>query len=168
MKRRLLSIIFAICLAVSLIPARALAEEGETVAETESVVETVECLEEEHPEDAADEKEGTETIVLKNTEEPSVEETVIAEDEEISAEAEAVKEEAVAGTVLNALSDNEEEEIGTEEIPSLPDKAQTIYIYCRSGNRSKQAADKLLALGYTNLIEFGGIIDYTGELEYGK
>ena len=60
------------------------------------------------------------------------------------------------------------EEIGTEEIPSLPDKEQTIYIYCRSGNRSKQAADKLLALGYTNLIEFGGIIDYTGELEYGK
>ena len=60
------------------------------------------------------------------------------------------------------------EEIGAEEIPSLPDKMQTIYIYCRSENRSKQAADKLLALGYTNLIEFGGIIDYTGELEYGK
>lgn len=52
------------------------------------------------------------------------------------------------------------EEIGSEDIPSLPDKEQTIYIYCRSGNRSKQAADKLLALGYTNLIEFGGIIDY--------
>lgn len=60
------------------------------------------------------------------------------------------------------------EEIGSEDIPSLPDKEQTIYIYCRSGNRSKQAADKLLALGYTNLIEFGGIIDYTGELEYGN
>lgn len=60
------------------------------------------------------------------------------------------------------------EEIGTEELPSLPDKTQTIYIYCRSGNRSKQAADKLLALGYTNIIEFGGIIDYAGELEYGK
>lgn len=60
------------------------------------------------------------------------------------------------------------EEIGTEKIPSLPDKTQTIYIYCRSGNRSKQAADKLLALGYTNIIEFGGIIDYTGELEYGN
>lgn len=42
------------------------------------------------------------------------------------------------------------EEIATEEIPSLPDKEQTIYIYCRSGNRSKQAAEKLLALGYTN------------------
>lgn len=60
------------------------------------------------------------------------------------------------------------EEIGTEEIPSLPDKEQTIYIYCRSGNRSKQAADKPQALGYTTLIEFGGIIDYTGELEYGN
>lgn len=60
------------------------------------------------------------------------------------------------------------EEIGTSEISSLPDKTQTIYIYCRSGNRSKQAADKLLALGYTNLIEFGGILDYTGELEYGN
>lgn len=58
------------------------------------------------------------------------------------------------------------EEIGKAEIPALPDKNQTIYIYCRSGNRSKQAADKLLALGYTNLIEFGGILDYTGELEY--
>ena len=58
------------------------------------------------------------------------------------------------------------EQIGKSEIPSLPDKNQTIYIYCRSGNRSKQAADKLLALGYTNLIEFGGILDYTGELEY--
>lgn len=60
------------------------------------------------------------------------------------------------------------EEIGRDEIPSLPNKAQTIYIYCRSGNRSQQAAEKLLNLGYTNLIEFGGIIDYTGNLEYGK
>lgn len=58
------------------------------------------------------------------------------------------------------------ENIGTDEIPSLPDKTQTIYIYCRSGNRSKLAADKLYALGYTNLIEFGGILDYAGELEY--
>ena len=58
------------------------------------------------------------------------------------------------------------EKIGKDEIPSLSDKNRTIYIYCRSGNRSKQAADKLLALGYTNLIEFGSIIDYAGELEY--
>lgn len=60
------------------------------------------------------------------------------------------------------------EEIGTADIPSLPNKTQTIYIYCRSGNRSKQAADKLVALGYTSIIEFGGIKDYTGQLEYGN
>ncbi len=60
------------------------------------------------------------------------------------------------------------EQIGEQEIPLLPDKAQTIYLYCRSGNRSKQAADKLLALGYTGLVEIGGILDYTGELAYGS
>ena len=57
------------------------------------------------------------------------------------------------------------EEIGDEEIAILPDKEQTIYIYCRSGNRSKQAANKLIALGYKNIVEFGGILDWTGEVE---
>ena len=47
----------------------------------------------------------------------------------------------------------------------LPDKSQMIFIYCRSGRRSKIAANKLLDLGYTNLIEFGGILDYTGPVE---
>ena len=46
-----------------------------------------------------------------------------------------------------------------------PDKDQTILVYCRSGNRSKQAAEKLAALGYTNIIEFGGINDWPGEVE---
>ena len=55
------------------------------------------------------------------------------------------------------------ETIGTEEIPELPDKEQLIMIYCRSGNRSKQAAEKLAAQGYTNIVEFGGINDWTGE-----
>lgn len=58
------------------------------------------------------------------------------------------------------------EEIANNEIAMLSDKEQTIYIYCRSGNRSKQAANKLAALGYNNIIEFGGILDYTGEIEY--
>ena len=53
--------------------------------------------------------------------------------------------------------------IGTEEIPELPDKAQLILVYCRSGNRSKQASDKLVRLGYTNIVEFGGINDWPGE-----
>ena len=60
------------------------------------------------------------------------------------------------------------ESIGTEEIAELPDKNQTIYVYCRSGNRSKQASQKLVDLGYTDVIEFGGIIDYSGELEKGR
>ena len=58
------------------------------------------------------------------------------------------------------------ESIGTEEIAELPDKNQTIYVYCRSGNRSKQAANKLTALGYKSIVEFGGFMDYTGEIEY--
>lgn len=57
------------------------------------------------------------------------------------------------------------ESIGEEAPAELPDKNQLIYIYCRSGNRSKQAAEKLAALGYTNIVEFGGIIDWTGEIE---
>ena len=55
------------------------------------------------------------------------------------------------------------EVIGTEEIPELPDKDQLILVYCRSGNRSKQASEKLAALGYTNIVEFGGINDWPGE-----
>ena len=56
------------------------------------------------------------------------------------------------------------ETIGSEEIPELPDKDQLILVYCRSGNRSKQASEKLVALGYTNIIEFGGINDWPGEV----
>ena len=57
------------------------------------------------------------------------------------------------------------ETIGSEELTELPDKNQLILVYCRSGNRSKQASEKLSALGYTNIYEFGGINDWTGELE---
>ena len=55
------------------------------------------------------------------------------------------------------------ETISTEEIPELPNKDQLILVYCRSGNRSKQASEKLVALGYTNIVEFGGINDWPGE-----
>ena len=55
------------------------------------------------------------------------------------------------------------ETIGTEDIPELPDKDQLILVYCRSGNRSKQASDKLVGLGYTNIVEFGGINDWPRE-----
>ena len=55
------------------------------------------------------------------------------------------------------------ESISTAEIDALPDKDQLILVYCRSGNRSKQASDKLAELGYTNIAEFGDIIDWPGE-----
>ena len=54
------------------------------------------------------------------------------------------------------------EAIGDAEIPELPDKGQLILVYCRSGNRSKQAASKLAALGYSNVVEFGGINSWPG------
>jgi len=57
------------------------------------------------------------------------------------------------------------EEIGTEPIEDLPDLDQLILVYCRSGNRSKQASEKLVKLGYTNVYEFGGINDWTGDVE---
>ena len=55
------------------------------------------------------------------------------------------------------------ESIGTDEIPELLDKNQLIMVYCRSGRRSKEAAEKLVKLGYTNIVEFGGILDWKGE-----
>ena len=57
------------------------------------------------------------------------------------------------------------ENIGSAEIPELPDKAQLILVYCRSGKRSKDASEKLAKLGYTNIVEFGGILDWKGEIE---
>ena len=56
------------------------------------------------------------------------------------------------------------ERIGTAEIPELPDKDQLILVCCRSGNRSKQASEKLAVLGYTNIVELGGINDWPGEV----
>ena len=59
------------------------------------------------------------------------------------------------------------ENIDTRQLPELPDKDQMILVYCRSGNRSKQASEKLAALGYTNVVEFGGIRDWPGEVVSG-
>ena len=60
------------------------------------------------------------------------------------------------------------ETISDEPPERLPDPDQVILVYCRSGNRSKQAAEKLAKLGYTNVYEFGGIQDWTGEVVTGQ
>ena len=72
-------------------------------------------------------------------------------------------EEYAAGHIPGAIN-LPNETIGTEPPAQLPDKAQTVLVYCRSGNRSKDAARKLAGQGYTGIVEIGGIRDWTGEL----
>ena len=71
--------------------------------------------------------------------------------------------EFAAGHIPNAIN-VPNETIGTAEIPELPDKDRLIMVYCRSGRRSKEAGEKLVKLGYTNIVEFGGILDWKGEI----
>ena len=56
------------------------------------------------------------------------------------------------------------ESIGSEKPAELPDLDQIILVYCRSGNRSAQAAKKLADLGYKNVYDFGGIMSWTGDI----
>ena len=64
--------------------------------------------------------------------------------------------EFATGHIKNAINlPNETIELIAEE--NLPNKDQLILVYCRSGNRSKKACEKLVKLGYTNIKEFGGI-----------
>ena len=71
--------------------------------------------------------------------------------------------EFAAGHIPNAIN-VPNESIGTDEIPEMPNKDQLITVYCRSGRRSKEASEKLVKLGYTNIVEFGGILDWKGEI----
>lgn len=57
------------------------------------------------------------------------------------------------------------EQIAEQAEEVIPDKNTVIYVYCRSGRRSKIAAQALYDAGYANIIECGGILDYAGELE---
>ena len=73
------------------------------------------------------------------------------------------QEEYDAGHIAGAMLLPNETILDTQ--PSeLPDLNAEILVYCRSGNRSAQAANKLLALGYTNVVDFGGIIDWPYEV----
>ena len=67
------------------------------------------------------------------------------------------------GHIKNAINiPNESIDESVSEI--LTDKDQLLLVYCRSGNRSKQASEKLAKLGYSNIYEFGGISDFPGEI----
>ena len=67
------------------------------------------------------------------------------------------------GHIPNAIN-IPNESINTTPPKELPDKAQKIFVYCRSGARSQQAAQKLANMGYTNIVEMGGIKDWHGDV----
>ena len=73
------------------------------------------------------------------------------------------QEEYDEGHILGAIL-IPEYEIADRAEKELPDKNQLILVYCRSGRRSKIAAEELVKLGYTNVKEFGGIIDWEYEI----
>ncbi|MBE6766149.1 MAG: rhodanese-like domain-containing protein [Ruminococcaceae bacterium] len=73
------------------------------------------------------------------------------------------EEEFAEGHIENAIL-IPEYEIATRAEKELPDKEQLILVYCRSGRRSKIASEELTQLGYTNVKEFGGIIDWPYEV----
>ena len=72
------------------------------------------------------------------------------------------EEEFAEGHIENAIL-IPEYEIKDRAEKELPDKEQLILVYCRSGRRSKIASEELVKLGYTNVKEFGGIIDWPYE-----
>lgn len=77
------------------------------------------------------------------------------------------KEEYDEGHIPGAVClPNERIEVLMEKV--LPDKDQIILVYCRSGNRSKHASEKLAKAGYRNVYEFGGIITWQGEIVTGE
>lgn len=69
----------------------------------------------------------------------------------------------IPGAINIPLSDIDE-----KIISFLPDKSQMILVYCRSGNRSREASDKLSKLGYSNILEIGGINAWKGEIVKNK
>ncbi len=73
------------------------------------------------------------------------------------------EEEFAEGHIKNAIL-IPEYEISSRAKKELPDKEQLILVYCRSGRRSKIASEELVKLGYTNIKEFGGIIDWPYEV----
>ena len=73
------------------------------------------------------------------------------------------EEEFAEGHIENAIL-IPEYEIAQRAEKELPDKEQVILVYCRSGRRSKIASEELVKLGYSNVKEFGGIIDWPYEI----
>lgn len=85
--------------------------------------------------------------------------TMIDQDNSVTILDVRTEEEYNAGHIENAILIPDTSIIDTAE-SILTDKSATILIYCRSGRRSALAAANLVDLGYTNIYDFGGIIDW--------
>ena len=73
--------------------------------------------------------------------------------------------EHMEGHIPGSLNINVKDEEGfPEAVDELLDKGREVAVYCRSGRRSKEACETLCKLGYTHVIDFGGIIDWKGEI----
>ena len=111
---------------------------------------------------------------IKNVETVAPVETAKAVYQKITAEqAKAIMDESKPFVLLDVRTDEEfkekridgailipDYEIKNRATAELPDKNALILVYCRSGRRSANAANELIALGYTNVYDFGGIIDW--------
>ena len=73
--------------------------------------------------------------------------------------------EHMEGHIPGSLNINVKDENFASCVDDLLDTNKEVAVYCRSGRRSKEAAEKLVKLGYTNIVEFGGILDWKGEIE---
>lgn len=98
-----------------------------------------------------------------NTIEPEEAKEMMTDDENVIILDVREKDEYDEGHIEGALLlSNNDITFKAEEV--LPDKSATILVYCRSGNRSAQASQKLAELDYTNVYDFGGVLDWTYEL----
>ena len=114
--------------------------------------------------DQSSETEGSDTQVIYEQITPKEAKQLMSEEEGYIILDVRTQEEYAAGHIPGAIC-VPNETIGSESPTELPEKDQLILVYCRSGRRSRQAAEKLANLGYTNIKEFGGIIDWDGDIE---
>ncbi len=74
-------------------------------------------------------------------------------------------EEFASGHIPGAIQLTNETFTKEDAAKKIKNKEQTVYVYCRSGRRSKQSSQKLVDFGYTDVIEIGGILEYAGKIE---
>ena len=151
--------------------------ETEAVLETEPVCETESSGQETQPEEETAAKAETQTEPAETAGTGEETETMAATYQQISqAQAREMMQRDDGHVVIDVRMQGEyddghipgailipNESIGETPPAELPDLSQIILIYCRSGNRSKQAAEKLARMGYSRIYEFGGIMTWEWE-----